>query len=477
MTTYKCSECDYTSPKGNVERHIRTTAKCKTAGIIVTPGTVSCDRCDSVFTLQVSLKNHKKICGIPKIKNPEILDKNKIALRECIVCSYDSNEVDFYMNDIKTKYENPRCVECQSKYRHELKAEGATYNKFAEYMNNIASCRRCKKTRDDGLIFTFETIDNEKKVYHTVCKDCRICDDIKERICHKCENSSIDVNFDIYTASHEKYYHSYCVTCKEYNDYIKYIKNNNIEEIFCEHCECSSLTNIFSHSGHRNVNMSIYCKVCELIIEKIICTDCKKSYTKCTNKRSTGTYNNLVTRLLSYKRSAELRGHVWQLSDQEAYNMFIMNCEYCALEGISGIDRVNNNIGYILSNCVPCCKTCNIMKGQLTLKLFQFQCEEIHEKLRKKRLNNEESEEEEIENREEEEEEESGERESGEGEYESGEGEYESGERESGEGESGEEDEDFKSGEGDYRDEEIKKLKQKLAEYEVKFNKILSAFQ
>lgn len=30
----------------------------------------------------------------------------------------------------------------------------------------------------------------------------------------------------------------------------------------------------------------------------------------------------------------------------------------------NGIDRLDNNIGYIPGNCVPCCKDCNIAKGK-----------------------------------------------------------------------------------------------------------------
>lgn len=32
----------------------------------------------------------------------------------------------------------------------------------------------------------------------------------------------------------------------------------------------------------------------------------------------------------------------------------------------NGIDRFDNNIHYILSNCVPCCKICNRMKHTMT---------------------------------------------------------------------------------------------------------------
>lgn len=36
-------------------------------------------------------------------------------------------------------------------------------------------------------------------------------------------------------------------------------------------------------------------------------------------------------------------------------------CSYCGLPS-KGIDRVENSIGYVYSNCVPCCAKCNQMK-------------------------------------------------------------------------------------------------------------------
>lgn len=37
----------------------------------------------------------------------------------------------------------------------------------------------------------------------------------------------------------------------------------------------------------------------------------------------------------------------------------------------NGIDRVDNSVGYVLSNCVPCCSTCNRMKGTMSSEEFK----------------------------------------------------------------------------------------------------------
>jgi hypothetical protein len=43
----------------------------------------------------------------------------------------------------------------------------------------------------------------------------------------------------------------------------------------------------------------------------------------------------------------------------------------------NGIDRRDNEIGYVASNCVASCKTCNFMKGQLSCDQFIEQVRKI----------------------------------------------------------------------------------------------------
>lgn len=85
----------------------------------------------------------------------------------------------------------------------------------------------------------------------------------------------------------------------------------------------------------------------------------------------------------SYKRSAKLRGLSFDIA-KDSFNILVkMDCLYCGETPIAryrstkgyqkplaynGIDRVNNNIGYEESNCVPCCKRCNIIKSNLSSK-------------------------------------------------------------------------------------------------------------
>ncbi|AGE50193.1 hypothetical protein ATCVCanal1_460L [Acanthocystis turfacea Chlorella virus Canal-1] len=56
----------------------------------------------------------------------------------------------------------------------------------------------------------------------------------------------------------------------------------------------------------------------------------------------------------------------FKLTEDEYYTLRNGNCSYCCRQTtdshMNGIDRVNNNVGYIRSNCVTSCHDCNLMK-------------------------------------------------------------------------------------------------------------------
>ena len=89
--------------------------------------------------------------------------------------------------------------------------------------------------------------------------------------------------------------------------------------------------------------------------------------------------------LYSYKQTAVDRGHTFMLSKEEFKSLTKQNCHYCGIEPkqvstdpswfgdyvYNGIDRLDSNIGYNLSNVVACCKTCNYAKRQMTIDEFK----------------------------------------------------------------------------------------------------------
>ena len=67
-----------------------------------------------------------------------------------------------------------------------------------------------------------------------------------------------------------------------------------------------------------------------------------------------------------YKNRAKTNSVDFFLSNEEFERISKSSCFYCGKEGPNGIDRKDNSKGYILDNCVPCCKHCNYVKGNLS---------------------------------------------------------------------------------------------------------------
>jgi hypothetical protein len=96
-----------------------------------------------------------------------------------------------------------------------------------------------------------------------------------------------------------------------------------------------------------------------------------------------------------YSKKAKERNLEYTLSLEEFTSLVTQKCYYCNNLGTSsvgkylknrycGIDRKDNNIGYILENCVACCKTCNFMKRTLGHDEFILQCQQITQNMKDK---------------------------------------------------------------------------------------------
>lgn len=93
-----------------------------------------------------------------------------------------------------------------------------------------------------------------------------------------------------------------------------------------------------------------------------------------------------------YKREALKRNLEFKLTKDELISLSKRNCNYCNIEPLqkyykktnsdkllyNGIDRVNNEKGYLLENCVPCCIKCNTAKNNLSLEEFKSLISKIY---------------------------------------------------------------------------------------------------
>lgn len=126
-------------------------------------------------------------------------------------------------------------------------------------------------------------------------------------------------------------------------------------------CECGNIKSIYGHHLRNGASTSCGCYQTERV--------------RLANRidRLTASLNRLY---LAYAVSASSRDREFRL-ERELFDKLVQSsCEYCGytpegtkvlnsrlLVALNGIDRKNCKIGYVESNCVPCCKACNRAKG------------------------------------------------------------------------------------------------------------------
>lgn len=89
----------------------------------------------------------------------------------------------------------------------------------------------------------------------------------------------------------------------------------------------------------------------------------------------------------SYEDRAKKKGLAFELSIAMYDELTAMDCYICGKENSishsNGIDRLDNEVGYIVDNCYPCCGECNYMKKNLSLEEFFVKIYEIYENKKK----------------------------------------------------------------------------------------------
>lgn len=100
-----------------------------------------------------------------------------------------------------------------------------------------------------------------------------------------------------------------------------------------------------------------------------------------------------------YRGNAKRRKIAFALSLEQFLSITGAPCAYCGIlwstrfphynraNGVpkyhgayqrNGIDRINSTVGYIPTNCVPCCKTCNFAKAEMSVDEFKAWIIRVH---------------------------------------------------------------------------------------------------
>jgi hypothetical protein len=101
---------------------------------------------------------------------------------------------------------------------------------------------------------------------------------------------------------------------------------------------------------------------------------------------------SIITAFINYyKRNARVRNICWDLSRDKVKELILKPCFFCGRSGQTetttpygmqlihnGIDRLDNSKGYTIKNSVPCCKTCNLAKNDLSFEEFKNWVEVVY---------------------------------------------------------------------------------------------------
>lgn len=99
-----------------------------------------------------------------------------------------------------------------------------------------------------------------------------------------------------------------------------------------------------------------------------------------THDRSLAAFNFMYSH--SYRARALRKGLVFELSKEQFRKLTQLACHYCGVSPSgehkmqksvfvgNGVDRMDNQQGYVVGNVVPCCGTCNHAKHTMSYEQF-----------------------------------------------------------------------------------------------------------
>lgn len=118
----------------------------------------------------------------------------------------------------------------------------------------------------------------------------------------------------------------------------------------------------------------------------LICEDCypETAYFIAPRRRISKYFRASDAKTQAVKNRAERDGIEINLVDVDIAALICRDCHYCGAPGSVekplGIDRKDNDEGYIYGNCLPCCSMCNFLKGTYGYLGFIRKCNEIAKK-------------------------------------------------------------------------------------------------
>lgn len=147
---------------------------------------------------------------------------------------------------------------------------------------------------------------------------------------------------------------SFCKKEKNFSEFGKCKKGKDGLKTRCKECRKIEIDEYRSRPYIKEKNKKYY-------------QDNKESFRKRMEKHRF----SLNGQFHEYKKRAKKGNKEFLLTEEECKPFFETNCFYCndLIKGL-GIDRIDNEKGYIKGNIVPCCSQCNFMKYTYSQEQF-----------------------------------------------------------------------------------------------------------
>jgi hypothetical protein len=161
-------------------------------------------------------------------------------------------------------------------------------------------------------------------------------------------------------------------------------------------CDCGTEKTITGVQLRRTRNPSKSCGCLQKEWASKLCTVNSPKKMNYEELREAEAYNH-------FRNQAKQRGIDFKLSPTELVELIVKSCYYCNKEPSNifriknrkdlswiikyqGIDRIDSNKGYVLDNCRPCCKQCNVAKLDQAESDFLEHISKLYNNLKNKGL-------------------------------------------------------------------------------------------
>ena len=277
-------------------------------------------------------------------------------------------------SQLHTEYKFTKCQECLENERVKDKINRDNVKELNTHLeSNVKFCSTCCKQ--------FNMIDFNGNKPNTETKTCLSCreknkkqDKLRDKT-HRNLLSRININ-------------------QSFSSYIKDAKRRNIDfhlskELFCniieknchycgeinEEKKFNGIDRMESTLGYSVENCVSCCSLCNYLKNRTPMNIFLKrvrhivSYKENNISLFDESFPDFISgNYKQYKISARIRGFGFSLSESTFYDITKNECYMCGKKNSvthrNGIDRYDNSLGYIETNCKSCCNTCNMMKNK-----------------------------------------------------------------------------------------------------------------